>query len=133
MTRKLVLALIVANVTLQLTNSPRSADAGTFGNGVSSAPVTNGVSVNPLPLENGDFETGPFDTIGTVTGWSVVGNVADRSAEGSTSPTHSAVLSVGADSEGDMLSQQFTTTASQVYMLDFDAGVFGVPDTGANL
>jgi hypothetical protein len=85
-----------------------------------------------LPLGNANFETGPYDTIGSVTRWTVVGNVADR-AEGSTSTSHSAVFSVGGDSEGDSISQRFFSTANQVYMLDFDAGVFGIPDSGATL
>src|SRR5205807_2575290 len=54
-------------------------------------------------------------------------------AEGSTSTSHSAVFSVGGDSEGDSISQRFFSTANQVYMLDFDAGVFGTPDSSATL
>ena len=32
-----------------------------------------------------------------------------------------------------MLSQRFFTTVNQVYMVDFDAGIFGNPANGANL
>ena len=61
-----------------------------------------------------------------------MGNVADI-AEGATSGTHSAAFSAGGDSEGDMLSQSFFTDINQVYMVDFDAGIYGPPDNGANL
>src|SRR5207253_10749579 len=42
-------------------------------------------------------------------------------------------LSAGSDSEGDSLSQTFITTVNQVYTVDFDAAVYGIPDSGANL
>jgi hypothetical protein len=77
-------------------------------------------------LTNGDFETGPFTTVGTVTGWTVVGNVADI-AEGATTPTHSAAFSAGANSQGDMILQSFFTNAGQTYTVDFDAAVAGTP------
>jgi hypothetical protein len=62
----------------------------------------------------------------------VIGNVADIAA-GATSGTHSAALSAGADSQGDVLSQRFFTTANSIYMLDFDAVIAGNPANGANL
>ena len=70
---------------------------------------------------------------GTVTRWTVGGSVADRSAEGSSGGTHAAVLTAGVNSQGDTLTQQFFTTVNQVYMLDFDAGIYGVPDSGSTL
>jgi hypothetical protein len=79
---------------------------------------------------NGDFETGPFETIGTVTGWVVTGNVGDVSGEGFTTASHAAGFSVGGDSQGNMLSQTLATTIGQSYALDFDAGVFGVRSGG---
>src|SRR5205085_10645907 len=85
-----------------------------------------------LPLNNADFETGPFDNVGTVHGWTVVGNIGDTT-EGSTVGTHGAALSAGADSQGDTLSQRFFSTPNQVYMVDFDAGIFGNPANGATL
>src|SRR4051812_5629575 len=139
MIRKLVIALIVTAATLELTERVQTANAGTSDNTVSlaaaspSAPVTPTPTPSTLPLTNADFETGPFDTIGTVTGWTVVGNVGDRSAEGSSSLSHAAVFTLGGDSEGDILSQQFVSNVNKVYMLDFDAGVFGIPNSGANL
>src|SRR5205085_6333945 len=47
--------------------------------------------------------------------------------------THSAALSAGANSQGDMLSQRFFTTPGQVYTLDFDAAIAGSPTNGAVL
>jgi hypothetical protein len=85
-----------------------------------------------LSLVNSDFETGPFMTSGTVTGWTVVGNVADHT-EGATTGTHSAVMSAGANSENDSIAQQFATTVNQVYTIDFDAAIAGTPSAGANL
>src|SRR3954447_642819 len=72
-----------------------------------------------LPLGNGDFETGPFTTLGTVSSWTVAGNVGDI-AEGATTPTHSAALSAGSNSQGDAISQRFFTNPGQIYTLDFD-------------
>src|SRR5205085_11174483 len=74
-------------------------------------------------------ETGPFNTNGSVTGWTVAGNgaVSDQSDEGFTTPIHSAAFDGGGDSVGNILSQTFTTTAGTVYKLDFDAGIFGQP------
>ena len=79
---------------------------------------------------NGDFETGPFDTNGTVSGWTVTGDVGNVSSVGSTSGSHAAAFSLGGDSEGNMLSQTFETVSGATYTLDFDAGVFGVRDEG---
>jgi len=75
---------------------------------------------------NGDFETGPFETNGTVSGWTVTNNVGDVSGEGFTSSSHAAAFSLGGDSQGNMLSQTFATVSGITYTLDFDAGVFGV-------
>src|SRR3954447_610296 len=86
----------------------------------SSAPTT-------LPLVNGDFETGPYDTLGTVTGWSVSGNGKVLSAtQGATSGTHSAALGAVGNSQGNVLSQSFVTIPGRIYSLDFDTGVAGV-------
>ena len=102
MSKRLFLALIAATTTaLQF-------------NALSAPAATATPTPSTLPLANSDFETGPYETIGTVTDWTVNGNVAVRDGEGSTSPTHAAVLSVGNDSEGDSISQQFFSTASQV-------------------
>jgi hypothetical protein len=73
---------------------------------------------------NANFETGPFGSTGTVTGWTVIGHVSDN-AEGATSGTHSAALSNAGDSQGDTLSQTFSTTTGGIYTVDFDAGIFG--------
>jgi hypothetical protein len=78
---------------------------------------------NPA-LTNGDFETGPFNTRGSVTGWTVGGHVADN-MEGATSFSHAAALSEGGDSQGDTLDQTFSTVSGQMYAVDFDAGIFG--------
>jgi hypothetical protein len=40
---------------------------------------------------------------------------------------------VGGDFQGDNLFQTFTTAIGQAYTIDFDAGIFGVPDSGASL
>ncbi|MDP9253857.1 MAG: hypothetical protein M3O66_02785 [Verrucomicrobiota bacterium] len=84
-------------------------------------------------LNNGDFETGPFNMIGTVSDWIVDGNgfVADRGPgsasdyQGSTSGTHAAAFDVGGNSQGNTLSQSFGTVVGVVYMLCFDAGIYG--------
>jgi hypothetical protein len=57
-------------------------------------------------------------------GWSVVGNVANN-AEGATSGSHGAALTAGHDSQGDTLSQTFSTQSGHVYSVDFDAGIYG--------
>lgn len=76
---------------------------------------------------NGDFETPPDNAL---TGWTVTGDVAKTGDEGFTTPSNAAAFSVGANSQGDMLSQILGTTAGQSYTLDFDAGVFGVRSLG---
>jgi len=82
-----------------------------------------------LPLVNGSFETWPFNDPGIVAGWTVAGNQHVESlTQGATSPTHSAGFSVGGDSTGNILAQTFNTVPNQIYTLDFDAGVYGVPD-----
>jgi hypothetical protein len=86
-------------------------------------PFWHSSAANPT-LTNADFETGPFTTQNVVTGWTVTGNAADL-AQGATSGTHSAGLSAGADSQGDSISQSFTTTNGQGYTVAFDAGIFG--------
>ena len=85
-----------------------------------------------MPLNNANFETGPFNTVGTVSSWVVNGNVGNTT-EGATSGTHSAALSAGTDSQGDTLSQSFISVVNQIYSVDFDAAVFGIPANGANL
>ena len=85
-----------------------------------------------MPLNNADFETGPFNTVGTVSSWVVSGNVGDTT-EGATTGSHCAALSAGGDSQGDTISQSFVTVVNQVYMVDFDAAIFGVPANGASL
>jgi hypothetical protein len=83
-------------------------------------------------LSNGDFETPPYDTVDA--GWTVggTGNVAEAT-EGSTDGTHAAAFSVGQDSEGTILSQSFTTTPGQSYKVEFDSGVFGIPNSTLQL
>lgn len=75
---------------------------------------------------NGDFEAPPYDIIGAVSGWTVTGAVGSVGDQGSTSPDHAAAFSLGGNSQGNMISQNFATTIGQAYALDFDAGVFGV-------
>ncbi len=84
-------------------------------------------------LTNGDFETPPFDTNATAFGWTVGGSVIDRSEQGSAGGLHAAAFNAGGDSEGDTLSQSFSTSVGQIYTLDFYAGVAGVPDNGSTL
>lgn len=80
-------------------------------------------------ITNGDFETPPFAPSLSVSGWNVLGTGKIHSIqEGSTTPTHSAALNVGGSSQGSILSQSFATTAGQLYVLDFDAAIFGTPD-----
>ena len=97
--------------------------------------LVDSVSVVPDEnlLVNGDFETPPFDTVATVSGWTVGGSVADRGEQGSAGGLHAAAFSAGGDSEGDTLSQTFNTSVGQVYTLDFYAGVTGIPDSGSTL
>src|SRR5215212_4668132 len=81
----------------------------------------------PSLLLNGDFETPPYAPNSTMTYWTVSGVGFIHSAtEGATSPTHSAALSIGHDSEGTVLAQSFNTVVGTSYVLDFDSGIFGV-------
>ena len=102
-----------------------------FAIAAACTPLANAANV----IVNGDFETGPIESIGTVTGWTVTGAVADvgdNYMPGFSSPTHSAAFSAGGSSEGNVLSQSFTTIIGQVYTLSFDAGATGVLDEGAD-
>ena len=76
-------------------------------------------------LTNADFETGPFFNETTITGWTVGGHVADLPGEGATSGTNAAALSAGGDTQGDTLSQSFSTISGRSYSLDFDSAIFG--------
>lgn len=107
-----------------------NANADTLLDAVSVQP-TPSPAAGQLPLTNGNFESSPFDSNGTITGWTV-GGASDlsASAEGATSGSHSAVFSIGQDSQSSTLSQTFTTAAGQDYNLDFDAGVFGTHAVG---
>ncbi len=88
--------------------------------------TTSASTPSSLPLVNGDFETGPYDSVGNIPGWTVSGNgKVDATTQGATSGTHSAALSVLGDSQANVLSQSFITTAGRIYSLDFDAGVVG--------
>src|SRR5690349_10116460 len=74
-------------------------------------------------VTNGNFEATPYDTLNTVTSWTVTpatGGVK-AAAEGATSSSHSAAFTP----KGAALSQALTTTSGQSYSLDFDAGIFG--------
>src|SRR5689334_1343409 len=74
-------------------------------------------------VTNGDFESTPYDTLGTVTSWTVTASTGSvkEAAEGSTTSSHSAAFTP----KGGALSQVLTTTSGQSYSLDFDAGIFG--------
>ena len=74
-------------------------------------------------VANGDFESTPYDTLGTVTSWTVTGSTGSvkAAAEGATSSTHSAAFTP----KGAALSQVLSTSSGQSYNLDFDAGIFG--------
>src|SRR3954469_5340720 len=93
-----------------------------LGNAVSSSAVLT--VITPGVFANGDFELDPFQARGTVTAWTVTGHVA-ANPEGATSGSHSAALSEGGDSQGDTLSQTFTTIPGRNYTVDFDAAIFG--------
>ena len=82
-------------------------------------------------LNNGDFEAAPFDTPGSVSGWTVTGPIADRGSQGAAGGTHAAAFNAGGDSSGNTLSQGFTTVAGKTYRLEFYAGVFGYLDNNA--
>jgi hypothetical protein len=103
-----------------------------LGNSVADTVVdTVSVAATPTPaplnlVTNGDFETGPYLSVGTVSGWTVGGNGnIGETSESATSGTHSATFSAGGDSDGNTLSQTISTVAGKQYTLDFDAGVFG--------
>ena len=91
------------------------------------------VRPNENLLANGDFETAPFDTPGTVTSWTVTGAVADRGSQGSAGGTHAAAFNPGGNSSGNILSQTFSTVSGKTYTLEFFAGVYGYPDNNATL
>src|SRR5205814_3544842 len=93
-------------------------------------PIMRSTAANPT-LINADFETGPFNTQGTVTGWTATARAGDVDFEGGTNgTTHAAALSLGGDFTGDAISQSFTTTSGANYTLAFDAGIFGRRDAG---
>jgi len=119
-----------SSATLQFTN----VGLGNFNADV----MVDTVSVVPtllpppvlLPLVNGNFETGPFDSNGTVSGWSVYGvSQAAVRTEAATSGSHSVAFGPGGDFQDDILSQQFFTTPGRAYSIDFDAAVYGVSDS----
>jgi hypothetical protein len=85
-------------------------------------------------IVNGDFETGPFVMPGTVANWTVSGNgrVAELQ-EGATTASHCAAFNEGSDSQNNILSQSFPTTAGQLYILEFDSGIFGQPSNTLQL
>ena len=84
-------------------------------------------------LSNGDFETPPYDTVAG--GWTVsgTGNIAEASDEGTTDGTHAAAFNIGQDSEGTIISQSFATIPGQSYKLEFDTGIYGIPDSTLQL
>jgi len=84
-------------------------------------------------IVNGDFETPPYFPSHTVTGWTVMNNVVADSSEGATSGSHSALFDAGENSQGNMLFQSFATTPGVIYTLQFDAAVFGQPDSPLQL
>jgi hypothetical protein len=79
---------------------------------------------------NGDFETPPAEINGVITDWVVAGNVGPVSNQGFTTASHAAAFSLGGNSQGNMISQNFATNMGQSYTLDFDSGVFGVRTGG---
>src|ERR1043166_6846167 len=90
--------------------------------GCLSAGLFSGLTAEGQNLvTNGNFETAPYDVSNTVTSWTVTGSgVVTETAEGATSPTHSAAFRP----KGGVLSQTLTTTSGQTYNVDFDAGIF---------
>ena len=120
-----------SNTTLQFSNiGLGNANADTLLDAVTMQP-TLAPTAAPLPLTNGNFESAPFDSNGTISGWTV-GGAADlaASAEGATTGSHSAAFSIGQDSQSNTLSQTFATIIGQDYNLEFDAGVFGTHSGG---
>lgn len=104
--------------------------------------VVDTVSVMPttlptpttLPLVNADFETGPYDVNGMVSGWSASGEPrVSILSQGSTSGTHSAAFSSGGDCQDVALAQRFFTTTGLQYVVDFDAAVYGITTQGQTL
>ena len=102
-----------------------------LGNAVADT-VVDSVVVTPILIVNGNFEIAPFNSNGNVPGWTVsgAGRIA-QNATGATSPTHGAAFNHGGDFQGNILTQTFVTTPGRVYVLDFDAGIFGEKGAGA--
>lgn len=123
-----------STTTLQFTDIGLGNEAAdTLVDTVTILPTTI-LPPSTLPLVNGDFETGPYNVNGTVSGWLVSG--AGRVAilpEGATSGNVSVAFSTGGDFQDDILSQRFFTTAGQQYTLDFDAAVYGVANSTQSL
>lgn len=84
-------------------------------------------SPNPGPniVANGNFETGPVDTNGSVTGWTVVGGKVAVEQEGSTSGNYCAAFDVAGQWPPNALIQTVKTSPGHLYFLNFDVGVFG--------
>ncbi len=78
-------------------------------------------------LINGSFEDGPHDPSDIIQDWNVTGWV-HSAMQGATSGNFSAGLSIGGNSQGNTLSQTFSTIVGQSYLVEFDAGVFGTRD-----
>jgi uncharacterized protein DUF642 len=119
-----------SSATLQFANvGPGNSNADIVVDTVSLVPTVLPPPV-VLPLVNGDFETGPFETNGVVSGWSVFGiDQAAIRTEAASSGSHSVAFGPGGDFQDDVLSQRFFTTPGQAYSLDFDAAVYGVGDS----
>ena len=78
---------------------------------------------------NPSFEDGPHGPSDVILDWIVGGTGSANSAmQGATTGDFSAALNVGGDSENTTISQTFSTTIGQIYMVEFDAGVFGERD-----
>ena len=92
--------------------------------------IFSSVGFSQTVITNGNFDEGPdVNQIGVVDGWVVTGNVGVVNNQGSTTPPNAAAFSLGHNSQGDMISQSFSTVPGQSYTLRFDAGVFGKPDS----
>src|SRR4051794_14084032 len=78
-------------------------------------------------ISNGDFDV-PGTDDSPIPSWTIsgTGNVVEYT-EGATTANTAAVLNIGGDSEGSVLSQTFATTAGTYYRVEFDAGIFGQP------
>ena len=106
----------------------RTGNPDPFAARITVAPATPTPTPNPGQnlISNGNFETGPFDTL-TVTGWTLSGGgKVEAKTEGATTPTHCAALGTGGNPPGNILGQSFATMPGRMYALDFDASVFGV-------